>query len=115
MPFDKKLSQIAGYAAAPPETRSGRDGDDFVTFRVGVNTGYDEESETKWVGVAINNPDVQDFVKGNIRKGTPVVVEGTESTNTRDGVTFNNMSGYRVGIVDWFIIGRQPQREEEDL
>jgi single-stranded DNA-binding protein len=110
-----KLTQIAGYVGAAPEIRQGNGGADFTTFRVGVNEGYADDEETRWVGVAINDPQVQDFVNGKIRKGTPVVVEGHESTSERNGVTYNNMNGYRVGIVDWFVKGRAPQREDEDL
>jgi single-stranded DNA-binding protein len=112
---NRELETIAGYVAAAPEVRDGRDGTQFTTFRVGTNTGYGEDSETKWFGVSINNTEVQDYVRGNLRKGTPVVVEGVSSTVERNGNTYNNFQGYRVGIVDWFVIGRQPQREDDDL
>lgn len=109
------LSQAAGYTARDPERKPGRDGEDFLAFSIGVNTGYGDDSETKWLGVAVNRPDLQDFVMANVRKGTPVVVEGFERTVERNGNTYHNFQAFRVGIVDWYVRGTQPQREEEDL
>ena len=121
MPDTQELSHIAGYVAAAPEIKQGRDRDgnpsEFTTFRIGVNVGYGEESETKWFGVAVNNPDLQDYVNGTLRKGTPVVCEGVARTVERNGSIFNNFNAYRIGVVDWFVRGRAQSRkpEEEDL
>lgn len=115
----KPLTQIAGYVADKPEVRE-YDGDEFTTFRVGVNRFYDDDVDesTRWYGVAVNKPAVQDFVQAELRKGTAVVVEGTVSKKEGDGVTFYNMNGYRVGLVDWFVAGSgdyDSDDEEEDL
>ena len=113
----KPLVQIAGYVAAKPEIRTNQDGDEFTTFRVGANRFYgdEEEESTRWFGVAVNKPAVQDFVQDNLRKGTAVVVEGTTSTNEgRDGNTYHNMTGYRVGTVDWFVAGDSDWDDDRD-
>lgn len=110
------LSQAAGYVARDPEMKPGRNNEDFLSFSIGVNTGYGDDAETKWLSVAVNRPDLQDFVMGNVRKGTPVVVEGFERTVERNGNTYHNFQAFRVGVVDWYTRGSQPQqREEEDL
>jgi len=112
----KPLEQIAGYVGRDPEVKPGRDDSTFTSFTVGVNTGYGEDSETKWYGVAVNRKELQDWVQANIRKGKPIVAEGVSSTVTREGATFNNFTAYRVGIVDWFVLGMPAApREDEDL
>jgi single-stranded DNA-binding protein len=115
----KPLLHIAGYVAARPEVRTNRDGDEFTSFRVGINRFYDDEEEesTRWYGVAVNKPAVQDFVLENLRKGTAVVVEGTPSTHEYQGETQHDLTGYKVGLVDWFVAGSNDydnDRDEDD-
>jgi len=111
----KPLLQIAGYVGGKPEIRSGRDGDEFTSFRVGINRFYDDELEeaTRWYSVGVNKPALQDWVQANIRKGTAVVVEGTPSKKDWQGTTQHNMSGYRVGLVDWFVAGSSDDYEDD--
>jgi single-stranded DNA-binding protein len=101
--------------AASPEVKE-YDGDEFTTFRVGVNRFYDDEEEeaTRWFGVAVNKPEVQDFVLDNLKKGTAVVVEGVAKKTERDGETYHNMTGYRVGLVDWFVVGSSDYEDDRD-
>ena len=117
MPYPENkpnLSHIAGYVAAAPEVKEGSNGS-FTTFRVGVSTGYGEEGETRWYSVAVNNEILQSYVQENITKGTPVVVEGIERVVQRGENTYYNFNGYRVGKVDWFVIGnQQPKRKTDD-
>ena len=65
----------------------------------------------------MNDPQVQRFCLDNIRKGTPVVLEGSEYTTEYQGQTQYNLNAFRVGLVDWFVKGAaQPAQEvEEDL
>ncbi len=104
----KPLLQIAGYVVDTPEVRQ-YEGDEFTTFRVGINRFYGDEhgdDGTRWYGVAINKQAVQDWVQENLEKGTPVVVEGTVSKKEGDeGEIYFNMTGYRVGLVEWFVSG----------
>ena len=116
--YDKPLlvKQIAGYAGRAPEVKTGPKGD-FVSFSVGVSRSYGAEDPepTAWYRIAVNDPQVQDFVMANIRKGTPVVLEGSEYETEYQGTTQLNMSAYRVGLVDWFIKGTAaPRRQQED-
>ena len=83
---------------------------------MGVNRGYALDDETKWFGVAVNKQDLQDYVQATFRKGTPVVCEGTSSTREWEGNTYYNFTAFRVGVVDWFLIGGPRQeRKDEDL
>lgn len=103
----RALTQIAGYAADEPEIRQ-YEGDEFTTFRVGTNRYYDDDNDesTRWYGVAVNKPAVQDWVQAHISKGTAVVVEGTVTKKEgKEGEVYFNMTGFRVGLVDWFIAG----------
>jgi len=115
----RPLRQIAGYVGADPEVRDGKDDEEFTTFSVGTNRFYDEDQDesTRWFGVAINKPELQDFVLDNISKGTAVVVEGVASTVEREGKVYHNMTGYRVGLVDWFVSGdsKSTYDDEDDL
>ncbi len=63
----------------------------------------------------MKKPAVRQFVQRELRKGTPVVVEGYVNQSTWDGQTYNNISGFRVGIVDWFTLERAAPSSEEDL
>lgn len=112
------VKQIAGYAGRPPEIKTGPKGD-FVSFSVGVSNTYGDDPEsTRWYRIAVNDPQVQDFVMAKVRKGTPIVLEGSEYESEYQGVTQYNMSAFRVGLVDWFVkgsAGPRRQQEEEDL
>ena len=115
----KPLLHIAGYVAAKPEIRTNGDGDEFTTFRVGVPRFYDDDKEeaTRWYGVAVNKTAVQDFVQDNLRKGTAVVVEGNPSTHEWQGETQHDLTGFKVGLVDWFVAGSDDYdsgRDEDD-
>lgn len=110
------LAQAAGYVGTPPEMKPGRDGEEFLTFSLAVNTGYGDDAQTKWLGVAVNRPDLQDYVMENVRKGSAVVVEGYPRTVERNGTTYHNFTAFRVGLVNWYVRGTQPQtRDDEDL
>jgi hypothetical protein len=113
---EKPLKQIAGYAGAAPEVRENPNGEEFTTFRVGVNLYYDDERDdsTKWYGVAVNKPAVQDWVLENVKTGTPIVVEGTASKTEKDGNVYFNMTGYKVGLVDWFVSGPDTSVDDDD-
>ena len=114
MPDYKPLEQIAGNVGRSPEVKPGYEGNDFTSFSVAVNRSYGEEGNTQWYSVAINKPALQAWVQDNIRKGSAVVVEGSTKETTRDGTTFHNMTGFRVGLVDWFRPGATAPREEEE-
>lgn len=113
---EKPLSQISGYVGGPPEIRQPEGGDEFTSFSVGTNRFYDEENEerTRWYGVAINKPALQDWVLETIKKGMPVTVEGTIRKVERDGNTYFNMTGYRIGMVDWHVVGADGNSQDYD-
>ena len=113
------LVQIAGTVGRDPEVKNGPKGD-FTTLSVASNLGYGgERDDTRWYSVAFNDPIVQDFVRKNIRKGNAIVVEGYVNPREYNGSTYYNMSGFRVGFVEWFVKGRAQAapagREDEDL
>jgi len=112
------LTQIAGNVGRAPEVKSGSKGD-FVSFSVAVARSYgDDPDSTRWYRVSVNDPQVQDFVLGRVRKGTPIVLEGSAYETEYQGATQHNLNAFRVGLVDWFVKGTQPktrQSEDEDL
>lgn len=109
------LVQVAGTVGRTPEVKSGPKGE-FVTFSVAANIAYGDNG-SRWYSVAVNDPLVQEFVKKNFHKGTAVVVEGYVNPKEYNGSTYYNMSGFRVGFVEWFVKGRatKSESEEEDL
>ena len=118
MPDYKPLEQIAGHVGRSPEVKPGYEGSDFTSFSVAVTRSYGDEDDnrTQWYSVAINKPALQAWVQDNIRKGSAVVVEGNTKESTRDGTTYYNMTGFKVGLVDWFRPGTTaPRVEEEDF
>lgn len=113
------VKQIAGYAGRAPEVKDGKKGE-FVSFTVAVTRSYDRDDDdpTVWYRIGVNDQQVQDFVMANVKKGTPVVIEGSEYESEYQGTTQFNMNAFRVGIVDWFIKGSKPKsraQEDEDL
>lgn len=111
------LVHIAGRAVRAPEIKSSSRGE-FAVFNVGVTRYYDRERDdaTRWVRVLVNKPQVIEFCQRHIRKGTPVVIEGGAYESEYQGQKQYNINAFRVGLVDWFILGQQQtQEEEEDL
>ena len=115
---NRPLTHITGYAVGKPDIRIGNKGE-FVSFSMAVTRFYDRERSDaqRWYRIAVNNPMVQQFCLDNIRKGTPVVLEGSEYTTEYQGQTQYNLNAFRVGLVDWFVKGAAaaPREEEEDL
>jgi len=110
------LEHIAGNVGRDPEAKDGYNGT-FTVFSLAVNRGYgDGAGATQWYSVMVNDERVQGFVRGNIRKGTPVVCEGRSYKNAYNGQ--DNFSAYRVGLINWFVKGSARTaavREDEDL
>jgi single-stranded DNA-binding protein len=114
---DKPLTQLVGYAANKPETKGGSKGE-FVSFNLAVTRFYDRDKDesTRWYRIGVNDPQVQRFCLDNIRKGTPVALEGGAYETEYQGQKQYNLSAFRVGLVDWFVRGAAaPRKEEEDL
>lgn len=112
-----KLTQIVGTVGRAPEVKQGKKGD-FVSFSVAANLDYDGTPEsTRWYSVGFNDPQVQDYVLQNIRKGMAVAVEGSVWEKQSNGRTYYNVTGFRIGLVEWFVKGRSQPRDtsEEDL
>lgn len=108
------LEHIAGYAGGKPEVKDGRDGE-FTTFRLGVTRTYDRDVDdaTTWYGVSVNKPELQEFVQERLSKGMAVVCEGSAYTSKSKGVEYHNFRAFRVGIIDWFVVGDKPKKRDE--
>jgi hypothetical protein len=105
------VKQIAGYAGRNPEIKEGSKGE-FVSFSMGVSRSYgDDDDSTLWYRIAVNDPQVQNFVMTKVRKGTPIVLEGSEYETEYQGTKQLNLNAYRVGLVDWFVKGAPSARE----
>jgi len=101
------IRHIAGNVAADPEEKSGREDSKFVTFRVAVTRGYDDDDEPRWYGVSVNREALQKQVLAQVHKGSRVVIEGVPSTSKgNDGRIFYNFKAFRVGLVDYLAVAQ---------
>ena len=100
-----KVVQIAGNVGRDPQRRDGENGD-WATFSVAVTKAYtDDDSGTQWVDVSVSKPKLVEAVLAQVSKGSKVVVEGTIKQVQKNGNTYHNMKGFRVGLVDYIGVG----------
>lgn len=99
-----KITHITGNAGSDPRPY---DAGDTKTLKVsvGVTLRYGEEKETRWVNCTVwqdKQPDLFDWVKENVSKGTPLAVEGTlKSDRYYEGKQQFDMRVVRIGLVQW--------------
>jgi single-stranded DNA-binding protein len=101
---DGKITHITGNAGGEPKTYD--QGDTQVTkVSVGVTLRYGDEKETRWVNCSIwadKQPELVEWAKRNVGKGTPLAVEGTlKSDRYYEGKQQFDMRVVRIGTVDW--------------
>lgn len=108
-----KVIQIAGNVGRDPQRRDGDDGD-WCTFSVAVTKQYsdDDDDNTQWVDVAVSKPSLVEAVLAQVSKGSKVVVEGAIKKVTKEGSTYHNMRGFRVGLVDYIGVGQSQPRAQ---
>ena len=81
-------AQIIGNIVADAESKTSRDGSEYVVFRVAVNENRGEEKKTQYFDVYYQKTGVLKYLK----KGQKVYVGGRLglSTSQRDGNTYIN-------------------------
>lgn len=92
-----EVIQINGNAGGEPEQR---DGSEWINFSVAVTKSYNDKI-TRWVRVGTKKPELVEWVKENIHKGTPVAVEGYMNEKTWNGKPQYEMIGFRIGVVSY--------------
>ena len=87
---------ITGNIVADAELRSGKEGREFITFRVAVNEGSGEDKKTSYYDVSSSRVALQQYLK----KGGKVTVIGHLSVSAveKDGKAFLNayVSAYDI-------------------
>ena len=77
---------IAGNLGANSEIKN-NGGRDYLTFRVGAQSGYGDNKTTVWFGCSYHSTNVQQY----LQKGTKIVCIGTLKIEENNGTTYYNV------------------------
>lgn len=103
---DYTLSTIAGNVGKEPEERDTTKGK-VLSFSVAQAVKFSKDAPPPdWYNVAVWDDGMRDLVKKTIHKGDRVVVIGPVKERQYEGKTYKDISGYRVGKVDYLFPGR---------
>lgn len=79
---------VAGNVGRDAEIKASKNGKDYVTFSVAVNSSKGDEKHVTWVGVRTMQTSIAPYVK----KGDPITVVGDLALDTgKDGKSYLNM------------------------
>ena len=87
---------LIGNLVADAEVRTGKDGNEFISFRVAVNEPHGEEKRTTFYDVTYRKSDVIKYLK----TGVKVFVTGRPSFNAvaKDGKVYQNNYVYASDV-----------------
>jgi len=87
---------LIGNLVADAEVRTGKDGNEFISFRVAVNEPHGEEKRTTFFDVTHRKSDVIKYLK----TGLKVFVTGRLSINSvaKDGKVYQNNYVYASDV-----------------
>ncbi len=97
---DDEVITVNGNAGGDPEFRNDSSGNEWGNVSIGVNKSYANKLTT-WVRIGTKNPGLVQFMRENIKKGTPVAAEGFMKVEQYNGKTQYNLLGTRIGIVKY--------------
>lgn len=101
---------IAGRVGKDPTRRDTRSGT-VVGFSVAVTTGYDDSDLADWYDISVFNEGLQESVLAEISKGSSVAIEGFFSTREYQGKTYKQITGNRVGLVEYLARSKSAPRQ----
>lgn len=86
---------VAGNVGRDAEIKASKNGKDYVTFSVAVNSGSGDNKTVTWVGVKTMQTSIASF----IRKGDPITVAGELSMDEgKDGKSYLNLFASKVTL-----------------
>ena len=86
---------VAGNVGRDAEIKASKNGKDYVTFSVAVNSGKGDDKQVTWIGVKTMQTSIAAF----IRKGDPITVAGELSMDEgKDGKSYLNMFASKVTL-----------------
>lgn len=86
---------VAGNVGKDAEIKASKNGKDYVTFSVAVNSGKGDEKQVTWIGVRTMQVSIAEF----IRKGDPITVAGDLTLDTgKDGKSYLNLFASKVTL-----------------
>ena len=86
---------IVGVVGRDAEIKSSKNGKDYATFSVAVNSGSGDHKTTTWVGVRTMQTNIAEY----IRKGDPIAVAGEMSLDQgKDGKSYLNVFAAKVTL-----------------
>ena len=87
---------ITGNVGRDPEMKISQNGEEFVTFSLGVSVGTKDKPKTDWVDISCNGKLV-DIVRNYVRKGTKLLIDGYPTVNA-----YMNKENKPVGVLKVF-------------
>lgn len=119
MADDKVFTHIVGVVGKTPEAATAGEYGSVIKFPVAVQTGFNDEAETRWYDVTVWKDTLQDVVKAQVYKGAKVAVTGYAKTRQYEGKTFYQISGSRIGLIEYLVPGvavvAAPQVKTEEV
>lgn len=86
---------VAGNVGKDAEIKASKNGKDYVTFSVAVNSGKGDDKQVTWIGVRTMQVSIAEF----IRKGDPITVAGELSLDEgKDGKSYLNLFASKVTL-----------------
>lgn len=95
---DDDVITVNGNAGGDPEFRTDKNDNEWANVSIGVSKSYAQKLTT-WVRIGTKNPGLVQFIRENIKKGTPVAAEGFMKVEQYNGKTQYNLLATRVGVV----------------
>lgn len=84
---------LTGHCGKNPETKLAPNGDQFVTFSIGISVGTVKAPKTDWAEISCNGK-LGDSIMQYLKKGTKVLIEGFPKADA-----YINKEGNAVGTL----------------
>lgn len=103
---------LEGRIVNEPEFKTGKNNNEFCTFRVAVNQQFGAQEVASFINCTGGEAMAQRIRKAGLGKGRMIHINGNltlREYKNRDGITCMSAD---VGILDWHFVGSKPKSEE---
>lgn len=103
---------LEGRIVNEPEFKTGKNNNEFCTFRVAVNQQFGAQEVASFFNCTGGEAMAQRIRKAGLGKGRMIHINGNltlREYKNRDGITCMSAD---VGILDWHFVGSKPKSEE---
>lgn len=105
---------VTGNVGRDPEVRMDQNGNQFVTFSIGVSVGTKQNPKTDWVDISCNGR-LADVAKNFVKKGSKLLVEGFPSVNAYINRDNKAVGTLRINASNFEFIGSRQDGESDHV